>query len=60
MRERPHVICHMLTSLDGRIVIREWKLASQPELVAAAEQFRVFASRTLAGHVAGFEMESDR
>jgi 2,5-diamino-6-(ribosylamino)-4(3H)-pyrimidinone 5'-phosphate reductase len=26
MRERPYVICHMLPSIDGRIVIRDWKL----------------------------------
>lgn len=25
-RSRPHVICHMLPSIDGRIVIRDWKL----------------------------------
>jgi 2,5-diamino-6-(ribosylamino)-4(3H)-pyrimidinone 5'-phosphate reductase len=24
--ERPYVICHMLPSIDGRIVIRDWKL----------------------------------
>jgi 2,5-diamino-6-(ribosylamino)-4(3H)-pyrimidinone 5'-phosphate reductase len=24
--QRPYVICHMLPSLDGRIVLREWKL----------------------------------
>src|SRR5437870_4407889 len=23
---RPYVICHMLPSLDGRIVLRDWKL----------------------------------
>jgi riboflavin biosynthesis pyrimidine reductase len=25
---RPYVICHMLPSIDGRIVIRDWKLAN--------------------------------
>ena len=25
-RERPHVICHMLPAIDGRIVIRGWNL----------------------------------
>ncbi len=24
--DRPHVICHMLPSIDGRIVTRGWKL----------------------------------
>ena len=24
--DRPYVICHMLPSIDGRIVIRDWKL----------------------------------
>lgn len=24
--QRPYVICHMLPSIDGRIVIRDWKL----------------------------------
>src|SRR5438093_3473771 len=24
--DRPYVICHMLPSIDGRIVIRNWKL----------------------------------
>ena len=23
---RPYVICHMLPSIDGRIVLRDWKL----------------------------------
>lgn len=26
--ERPYVICHMLPSIDGRIVIRDWKLSN--------------------------------
>jgi riboflavin biosynthesis pyrimidine reductase len=26
--DRPYVICHMLPSIDGRIVIRDWKLAN--------------------------------
>lgn len=26
--DRPHVICHMLPSLDGRIVLRDWNLKS--------------------------------
>src|SRR3954447_6989379 len=26
--DRPYVICHMLPSLDGRIVLRDWKLAN--------------------------------
>src|ERR1043166_2937494 len=26
MRNRPYVICHMLPSVDGRIVIRGWNL----------------------------------
>jgi 2,5-diamino-6-(ribosylamino)-4(3H)-pyrimidinone 5'-phosphate reductase len=25
-RQRPYVICHMLPSIDGRIVLRDWKL----------------------------------
>ncbi len=28
MNERPYVICHMLPSIDGRIVTRDWKLAN--------------------------------
>src|SRR5581483_1212097 len=26
--KRPYVICHMLPSVDGRIVIRDWKLGN--------------------------------
>ena len=26
VKRRPHVICHMLPSLDGRIVLRDWKV----------------------------------
>jgi 2,5-diamino-6-(ribosylamino)-4(3H)-pyrimidinone 5'-phosphate reductase len=26
--ERPYVICHMLPSIDGRIVLRDWKLSN--------------------------------
>jgi 2,5-diamino-6-(ribosylamino)-4(3H)-pyrimidinone 5'-phosphate reductase len=26
--DRPYVICHMLPSIDGRIVIRDWKVAN--------------------------------
>ena len=26
--ERPYVICHMLPSIDGRIVLRDWKVAN--------------------------------
>lgn len=26
--DRPYVICHMLPSLDGRIVLRDWKVAN--------------------------------
>ena len=26
--DRPHVICHMLPSVDGRIVLRGWKIAN--------------------------------
>src|SRR5437764_6165553 len=24
--DRPYVICHMLPSIDGRIVVRDWKI----------------------------------
>lgn len=24
--KRPYVVCHMLPSIDGRIVLRDWKL----------------------------------
>lgn len=27
MTTKPHVICHMMPSIDGRIVVRDWKLA---------------------------------
>src|SRR5688500_13422730 len=26
--DRPYVICHMLPSIDGRIVLRDWKVPS--------------------------------
>jgi len=26
MKDRPYVICHMLPSIDGRIVLRDWKI----------------------------------
>ena len=26
--KRPYVICHMLPSIDGRIVLRDWKLSN--------------------------------
>jgi 2,5-diamino-6-(ribosylamino)-4(3H)-pyrimidinone 5'-phosphate reductase len=26
--DRPYVICHMLSSIDGRIVLRDWKLSN--------------------------------
>src|SRR5689334_6827289 len=25
-KDRPYVICHMLPSVDGRIVLRDWKI----------------------------------
>ncbi|MCM2313659.1 MAG: RibD family protein [Thermoanaerobaculia bacterium] len=27
-KDRPYVICHMVPSIDGRIVVRDWKLGS--------------------------------
>lgn len=38
--QRPYVICHMLPSIDGRIVIRDWKLGNATsEYERTAETF---------------------
>src|SRR5437762_10006644 len=38
--DRPYVICHMLPSIDGRIVIRDWKLSNAtPEYEKTAATF---------------------
>lgn len=42
--QRPYVICHMLPSIDGRIVIRDWKLDNATrEYERTAATFRVDA-----------------
>jgi riboflavin biosynthesis pyrimidine reductase len=43
-RERPYVICHMLPSIDGRIVLRDWKLKNATrEYERTAETFEADA-----------------
>jgi riboflavin biosynthesis pyrimidine reductase len=44
MRNRPYVICHMLPSVDGRIVLRGWKVPnSTREYERTARTFRADA-----------------
>lgn len=44
MKERPHIICHMITSIDGKILTRRWKDIPESKLTSSlyesiAEEF---------------------
>lgn len=50
--DRPYIICHMLTSLDGKIIGDFWKKSGQPILLTNTKEFMIVTD-VERGYVAG-------